>query len=175
MGARNSDDRMNNANGKTNMKSARHRKILEIIQEYPIETQDELIAKLREAGIEVTQATISRDIRDLKLVKIACDDGQNKYRYAVSTNDEARISAKYRNIIRETVIKVDYADNIVVLKTYSGMAQAAGAAVDGINWGDIVGCIAGDDTVFILVREREAAAELAEKFRSALRADTGRR
>ncbi len=125
---------MNNANGKTNMKSARHRKILEIIQEYPIETQDELIAKLREAGIEVTQATISRDIRDLKLVKIAC-----------------------------------------VLKTYSGMAQAAGAAVDGINWGDIVGCIAGDDTVFILVREREAAAELAEKFRSALRADTGRR
>ncbi|NLY68235.1 MAG: arginine repressor [Clostridiales bacterium] len=155
------------------MKSTRHRKILEIIQEYPIETQDELISKLREVGIAVTQATISRDIRDLKLVKIACDGGQNKYRYAVSTSDEARISAKYRNIIRETVVKVDYADNIVVLKTYPGMAQAAAAAIDGMNWGDIVGSIAGDDTIFVLVRERETALELADKFRSALRADVG--
>jgi len=164
---------MSNTHIRVNMKSTRHRKILEIIQEYPIETQDELISKLREVGIAVTQATISRDIRDLKLVKIACDGGQNKYRYAVSTSDEARISAKYRNIIRETVVKVDYADNIVVLKTYPGMAQAAAAAIDGMNWGDIVGSIAGDDTIFVLVRERETALELADKFRSALRADVG--
>lgn len=153
------------------MKINRHRKILEIIQKYSIETQDELIARLRESGIAVTQATISRDIRDLKLVKIACDDGENKYKYAVSSGEESRISAKYRNIIRETVIKVDSADNIVVLKTYPGMAQAAAAAIDGMSWGDIVGSIAGDDTIFVLMRERESALELAEKFRNALRAD----
>jgi transcriptional regulator of arginine metabolism len=153
------------------MKINRHRRILEIIQEYSIETQDELIGKLRESGIAVTQATISRDIRDLRLIKIAYDNGSSKYKYAVSSGEEARISAKYRNIIRETVIKVDSADNIVVLKTYSGMAQAAAAAIDGMNWGEVVGSLAGDDTIFVLMREREAALELADRFRNALRSD----
>lgn len=157
------------------MKNNRHRKILEIIQEYSVETQDELIDKLRSSGIEVTQATISRDIRDLKLIKIACEGGANKYKYAVSPGDDIRISAKYRNIIRETVVKIDSADNIVVLKTYSGMAQAAAAAVDGMNWGEIVGSIAGDDTIFVLMREREAALDFVDRFRSALRADVAER
>ena len=157
------------------MKINRHRKILEIIQENSVETQDDLIEKLREAGIAVTQATISRDIRDLKLIKIACDGGDNKYKYAVSSGDEVRISAKYRNIIRETVVKIDSADNIVVLKTYSGMAQAAAAAIDGMMWGEIVGSIAGDDTIFVLMREREAALDFVEKFRGALRADVAER
>ncbi len=153
------------------MKNNRHRKILEIINQYSVETQDELIAKLRGAGIDVTQATVSRDIRDLKLIKIACDGSTGKYKYAAAPGDDVRISAKYRNIIRETIVKVDSADNIVVLKTYSGMAQAAAAAIDGMSWGEIVGSIAGDDTIFVLMREREAALSFVEKLRSALRAD----
>ena len=152
------------------MKNSRHRKILEIISEYGVETQDELIERLRAFGIEVTQATISRDIRDLKLVKIAFGD-RYKYAVAVASGDDARISAKYHNIIRETVIKVDYAENIVVIKTYPGMAQAAAEAVDNMNWGETVGSVAGDNTIFILLREREAAANFARRFRSALNSD----
>ncbi len=149
------------------MKYKRHNKIIEIINEYNIETQDELIAKLKKAGFEVTQATVSRDIRDLKLVKVATED--HKYKYALSARDEMRISAKYRNIIRETVVKVDYANNFVVLKTYSGMAQAAAAAIDGMGWNEIVGTIAGDDNIFVLMRDVETALELVGKFRHILR------
>ncbi len=145
----------------------RHNKIIEIISEYNIETQDELITRLKEAGFNVTQATVSRDIRELKLIKVSTD--KNSYKYAVSSHDEMKISAKYVNIIRETVIGVDYANNFVVLKTYSGMAQAAAAAVDGMNWNEIVGCIAGDDNIFVLLRDVEAAIELVGKFRKILK------
>lgn len=149
------------------MKYKRHNKIIEIINEYNIETQDELIVKLKECGFEVTQATISRDIRDLKLVKVATNG--HSYKYALSTHDEMRISAKYRNIIRETVVKVDYANNFVVLKTYSGMAQAAAAAIDGMGWNEIVGTIAGDDNIFVLMRDLETALEFVSKFRRILK------
>ena len=145
------------------MKYRRHNKIIEIISKYDIETQDELIAKLREEGFDVTQATASRDIRDLKLIKISTEN--HHYKYAVSPHDDIHISAKYRNIMRETIIHVDSAENIIVLRTYSGMAQAAAAALDGMGWSEIVGTIAGDDTIFVLMRDKGAAAEFADRLK----------
>lgn len=143
------------------MKYKRQKKILELIAEYDIETQDDLIEKLRESGYDVTQATVSRDIRELKLVKTAMPD--RRYRYEVAQYEGIEISTKYRNIIKETVIKVDYVGNTVVLRTYTGMAQAAAAAVDGMGWDEIVGTLAGDDTIFILMRDTAAAIGFAEK------------
>ena len=143
------------------MKYKRQKKILELIAEYDIETQDDLIEKLRESGYDVTQATVSRDIRELKLVKTAMPD--RRYRYEVAQYEGIEISTKYRNIIKETVIKVDYVGNTVVLRTYTGMAQAAAAAVDGMGWDEIVGTLAGDDTMFILMRDAAAAIGFAEK------------
>ena len=143
------------------MKYKRQKKILELIAEYDIETQDDLIERLRESGYDVTQATVSRDIRELKLVKTAMPD--RLYRYEVAQYEGIEISTKYRNIIKETVIKVDYVGNTVVLRTYTGMAQAAAAAVDGMGWDEIVGTLAGDDTIFILMRDTAAAIGFAEK------------
>ena len=143
------------------MKYKRQKKILELIAEYDIETQDDLIERLRESGYDVTQATVSRDIRELKLVKTAMPD--RRYRYEVAQYEGIEISTKYRNIIKETVIKVDYVGNTVVLSTYTGMAQAAAAAVDGMGWDEIVGTLAGDDTIFILMRDTAAAIGFAEK------------
>ena len=145
------------------MKQKRHSKIIEIISKYDIDTQDELIARLRESGFDVTQATISRDIRELKLVKISTPD--RRYKYALSPHDDIHISAKYRNIMRETIIHVDYANNFVVLRTYAGMAQAAAAAIDGMGWNEIVGTIAGDDTIFVLMRDAGNAVEFAERLK----------
>lgn len=143
------------------MKYKRQKKILELIAEYDIETQDDLIERLRESGYDVTQATVSRDIRELKLVKTAMPD--RRYRYEVAQYEGIEISTKYRNIIKETVIKVDYVGNTVVLRTYTGMAQGAAAAVDGMGWDEIVGTLAGDDTIFILMRDTAAAIGFAEK------------
>ena len=143
------------------MKYKRQKKILELIAEYDIETQDDLIERLRESGYDVTQATVSRDIRELKLVKTAMPD--RRYRYEVAQYEGIEISTKYRNIIKETVIKVDYVGNTVVLRTYTGMAQAAAAAVDGMGWDEIVGTLAGDVTIFILMRDTAAAIGFAEK------------
>lgn len=143
------------------MKYKRQKKILELIAEYDIETQDDLIERLRESGYDVTQATVSRVIRELKLVKTAMPD--RRYRYEVAQYEGIEISTKYRNIIKETVIKVDYVGNTVVLRTYTGMAQAAAAAVDGMGWDEIVGTLAGDDTIFILMRDTAAAIGFAEK------------
>lgn len=149
------------------MKQKRHNKIIEIISKYDIDTQDELILRLSDAGFDVTQATVSRDIRDLKLVKISTPD--HKYKYALSRKENIHISAKYKNILRETIVRVDYTNVFVVLHTYSGMAQAAAAAVDGMGWEEIVGTIAGDDTIFILMRDNSAAVGFSEKLKQIIR------
>ncbi len=151
------------------MKRRRHNKIIEIITEFDIDTQDELLAKLREAGFDVTQATVSRDIRDLKLVKISTKD--HRYKYALSPHDDIHISTKYRNLIRETIVNVDHANNFVVLRTYSGMAQAAAAAVDGMGWSEILGTLAGDDTIFVMLKDNHAALELADRLKLISRND----
>ena len=149
------------------MKYKRHQKIIEIISENDIDTQDELINRLRIEGFDVTQATISRDIRDLKLVKILTEG--HKYKYAVSAHNEMHFSNKYISIIRETIIKVDYANNMIVLRTYSGMAQAAAAAIDGMGWDEIVGTLAGDDTIFVVMRDNETALELVSRIRQTVK------
>ncbi|MDD4772419.1 MAG: arginine repressor [Eubacteriales bacterium] len=151
------------------MKHKRQKKIIEIIASYDIETQDALIDKLRSCGFDVTQATVSRDIKELGLIKAAAKD--NKYRYAIPslpTQENNRISIKYRNIIREAIVRVDYAENIVVIKTYAGMAQAAAAAIDGFGWDDIVGCIAGDDTILIILRSADKSKEIYRRFQDTI-------
>ncbi len=152
------------------MKSDRHAKILEIIQKENIETQDELMLKLSENGYYATQATISRDINELGLIKVACgkDKKNSKYKYArnnISREHHApSLSVKYRNILSEAMIKIESAGNLVVLKTYSGMAQAAGAVIDSLGTPDIVGSIAGDDTVLIIMKTQKEAEEFTERI-----------
>ena len=137
------------------MKNKRQQKILELIDTYNIDTQEMMIDLLRKEGINATQTTISRDIRELRLTKIAC--GFGVYKYVVSSQEQHSHSAKYLNILRETVTAIDHAGNIVVVKTYAGMAQAAAAALDSMGWTEIIGSIAGDDTIMLVVRSADAA------------------
>lgn len=136
------------------MKHARQEKILQIITENTVETQEQLIEKLTEAGFNVTQATVSRDVRELKLTKISC--GFGVYKYVVSNKDAHSHSAKFLNMLKEMVTAVDHAGNLVVVKTYPGMAQAAAAALDSMEYPEIIGSIAGDDTVLLVIRSAEA-------------------
>ncbi len=145
------------------MKYNRQNEIISLISENEIETQEELLARLQDKGYIVTQATISRDIRELKLVKVAGADG--KYKYAIPHREETNISAKFRNLLVETVTGIDSANNIAVVKTCSGMAQGAALAIDSMGRDDIVGSVAGDDTIMIVMRTNEAAANLITDLR----------
>lgn len=144
------------------MKKERQKKIIEIIERYNVETQEELTSKLKDEGYNVTQATASRDIRELNLIKVSVDG--ISYKYAQSSKEDIKISVKYKNILKETLISADFACHTVVLKTYSGMAQAAAAAIDNMGWNEIVGSVAGDDTILIIMRSDESAKEFYSKF-----------
>ena len=144
------------------MKQARHQRILELIEERPVETQEELAALLRESGYHVTQATISRDIRELKLRKIAYEGGRQKY--AALTAGDAELSERIIRVFRDAVIKLDYSQNIVVIRTLNGMGMAVGFAIDSMESSDILGSIAGDDTVFCVARTHSQAAEFMQKL-----------
>ena len=148
------------------MKYKRHAEIINIINSYNVETQDELIEKLSEKGYEVTQATVSRDIRELNIIKIPT--GKNSFKYAIPKSDPIRYDEKYQNIVRETILSVDVACNTIVLKTLAGMAQAAAAAIDALGWNEVVGCIAGDDTIFVMMRSEDKAIEYLDSFRNIL-------
>ena len=145
------------------MKVNRHAKIVELVNKYDIETQEELADKLREEGFQITQATISRDIRDLKLTKVQSDGGRQKYVVMKATENVLR--DKYIRIMKDGFVSMDMAMNILVIKTVSGMAMAVGAAVDEMHWKEIVGCIAGDDTVMCAVRSVEDTIVVMEKIR----------
>lgn len=145
------------------MKSGRHSKILEIISEYPIETQDELLEMLSGEGYKVTQATISRDIKDLRLIKSLGDDG--KYRYSSADGNSADIRSNFSHLFISSVRNIDVAQNIVVIKTLSGMANAVCAALDTLGNDAIVGTLAGDDTIFIACRTNEQSFELSEELK----------
>ena len=132
------------------MKTARHAKIIEIINKYNIETQEELADKLNDAGFQVTQATGARDIRELKLMKIS-ENGERQ-RYVVFQNKEGWKSEKYIRVLRDGFVSMDMAQNILVIKTASGMAMAVALALDELHWNEIVGCVAGDDTVMCAIR-----------------------
>lgn len=140
------------------MKNLRQEKMIEFINKYDIETQDALLLKLREAGFDVTQATVSRDIKELKLVKVAT--GKGGYRYAERDEGSPNQEVKYLNIMKETIKSVKNANNLVVIKTFTGMAQAACAAVDSVYEKDVLGSIAGDDTIIIVSPSNDHAAEL---------------
>lgn len=149
------------------MKSRRHAKILELIAEKPIDTQEELLRQLNSAGFTVTQATVSRDIKELRLVKKLASNGQ--YRYATGHNDDKyNISFKFHAIFTESVNHVDHAQNIVVLKCYTGMASAACAAMDSMEWQGVVGTLAGDDTILIVMRDESSAIDLVKQLKNLL-------
>ena len=148
------------------MKRERHAKIIELIGQYAIETQEELADKLNEAGFRVTQATVSRDIRELKLTKMTIGGTQ---RYVVIQEHSRHMGEKYIGILREGFLSMDMAQNILVIKTVAGMAIAVGAALDALHWQEIVGCIAGDDTVFCAVRTVEDTPLLMDKLRKMMR------
>ena len=145
------------------MKIARHSKIIELIQQYDIETQEELAARLNAAGFKVTQATVSRDIRELKLMKVARHDGGSKY--TIMTAKDTPDSEKYIRVLREAFLSMDVAQNILVIKTSSGMANAAAAALDHMNLQEIVGSLAGDDTIACFIKTPEDTIAFMNKIR----------
>ncbi len=145
------------------MKTRRQAKILELIQRNDVETQEELSAYLVREGFQVTQATVSRDIRELKLTKIAMDNGKQKY--AVITDADSDMMEKYARVLREGFISMDLAKNIVVIKTVSGMAGAVCAAIDAMKFQEMVGSIAGDDTIICIIRDDEEAVKIMKKLR----------
>ena len=148
------------------MKTSRHAKILELIQKNDIETQEELSAQLEKEGYHVTQATVSRDIRELKLTKVALNSGRQKYVALNETSED--LTGKYTRVFREGFVSMDMAQNILIVKTVSGMAMAVAAAVDAMKWHEVVGCIAGDDTIMCAVRTVDDTVSLMGRLRKLL-------
>lgn len=144
------------------MKSDRHAKIVELIGKYDIETQEELAEKLNQSGYNVTQATVSRDIRELKLAKVQA--GEKRQKYALLKNDDG-MGDKYIRVLKDGFVSMDMAQNILVVKTVAGMAMAVAAAIDALKWHEVVGCIAGDDTIMCAIRSTEEAKFVMEKIR----------
>lgn len=148
-------------------KFKRHAKILEIVSNDTVYTQEQLLDRLQAEGFAVTQATVSRDIRELHLVKVQKPDGG--YAYAgVRSSDGADVSFRFHAIFREAVSKIDYAQNLIVVKCYTGMANAACAALDSIQWSGVVGTVAGDDTILIVARDDQAAQSLVSELHKLL-------
>lgn len=145
------------------MKTRRQAKILELIQQNNVETQEELSAYLEHEGYQVTQATVSRDIRELKLTKIATDNGRQKY--AVIADADTGMLEKYARVLREGYVSMDIAQNILVIKTVSGMASAVCAAIDAMKMNEVVGSIAGDDTLICIIRTNDDAVMTMKKLR----------
>lgn len=145
------------------MKYTRHAKMLEIIESKEIETQEELSEELRKLGLNVTQATVSRDIKELRLIKVLTKNG--KYKYATLQSQENVLSDRLVKIFKNSIVSIDYAGNIIVMKTLTGSAQAAAAAIDAVKLDDAVGTIAGDDTIFIVIRDESKMEENIEHFR----------
>ena len=145
------------------MKSERQKKILEIISRETIETQNQLIEALQRAGVRSTQATLSRDIRDMRLVKELGPKGNYRY-VAASKQETPDLDIRLKKIFKECVVSCDIAQNIIVIKTLSGCANAAAEAIDTTNFPDIVGTIAGDNTIFMAISSREAVPSLMEQF-----------
>lgn len=144
------------------MKKVRHQQIVDIINKYDIETQEELAGYLKDAGFLVTQATVSRDIRELKLSKVPAGNGKQKY--VVLKQDDAHMEDRFIRVLRDGFVSMDMAQNILVVRTVSGMAMAVAAAIDALHFKEVVGCIAGDDTIMIAVRTIEDTRMLMDKI-----------
>ena len=144
------------------LRAERHEKILELIARKEIETQEELCEELNRENYVVTQATISRDIRELKLTKIATNDGRQKY--ALMQPQPAGMNEKYLRVLKDGFLSMDMAQNILVIKTVSGMAMAVAAAIDAMHWSEVAGCIAGDDTIMCAVRSVDDTLRVMDKI-----------
>ena len=149
------------------MKILRHAKIKEIVEQQVIETQEELAESLRSHGIEVTQATVSRDIKELRLIKVPTGDG--RYRYAYPMEQSLLFSqSRMERMFRDSVVAIDYSENIIVLKTLPGGGQAVAATIDHAKWQEGIGTVAGDDDILVVVKPAQAAASVADRFRGLL-------
>lgn len=148
------------------MKKNRHQKIKELVEQFEIETQEELADRLKEAGYTVTQATVSRDIRELKLSKVPMGDGRQKY--TILVHSDHYLSDKYIRVLKDGFLSMDMAQNILVVKTVSGMAMAVAAAIDAMKLKEIVGSIAGDDTIMMAVRTVQDTQAVMDKIRNVL-------
>ena len=145
------------------MKTKRQTKMLELIKKHDIEKQEELSDYLQKEGYQVTQATVSRDIRELKLTKVAMSNGRQKYAALTEANED--LSEKYTRVFRDAFVSMDMAQNILVIKTVSGMAMAVAAAIDAMHLHEIVGCIAGDDTIMCAVRSVDDTIAVMSRLR----------
>ena len=150
------------------MKTKRQTKMLELIKKHDIETQEELSDYLQKEGYQVTQATVSRDIRELKLTKVAMSNGRQKYAALTEANED--LSEKYTRVFRDAFVSMDMAQNILVIKTVSGMAMAVAAAIDAMHLHEIVGCIAGDDTIMCAVRSVDDPIAVMSRLRKLVEA-----
>lgn len=149
------------------MKVSRQSKIIEIIENNVIETQEDLSQSLKDIGFHVTQATISRDIKELKLIKVMGNDGVQHYAPLkdISSIYNERVTA----VFKESVLTVDYVEHTIVLRTLPAMAQAAALAIDAMEWQEVVGTIAGDDTIFVMIRNKEFVSEIVGKFKKMMK------
>ena len=148
------------------MKRQRHVVVVDLINRYDIETQEELAAYLREEGFDVTQATVSRDIRELKLSKIATGNGRQKY--IIFRNDDSHLGDRFIRVLRDGFVYMSMAQNILVVKTVQGMAMAVAAAIDAMKFPEIVGCIAGDDTIMAAVKSVDDTMVVMDKINKIL-------
>ncbi|NCB41647.1 MAG: arginine repressor [Clostridia bacterium] len=145
------------------MRYARQNKILDLIRTYEVGTQEKLAKLLRTSGFKVTQATVSRDIRELQLVKAVSENGKSCY--AIPSKVEAPVSDRFKKILKETIQNIESAENIIVIKTLSGCANAAGEAIDTSDYPEIIGTIAGDNTMLVIVDKKENVPKLLETLR----------
>ncbi len=140
------------------MKNQRQRKILELIKAYNIETQEDLVAKLKNEGFDFTQATVSRDIKELGLIKVAADDSY-KY-FQVSESGQGDNHTRLMRYFLDSVINIDYSENLIVIKTLPGVANAIASCIDNIHWPEIIGTVAGDDTILLIIKPKEAITKV---------------
>ncbi|MGC5324429.1 transcriptional regulator AhrC/ArgR [Brevibacillus sp. SYSU BS000544] len=143
-------------------KGQRHIKIREIIGNNEIETQDELVDRLREAGYNVTQATVSRDIKELHLVKVPMTDG--RYKYSLPADQKFNPLQKIKRVLVDSFVGIDHADNLIVMKTMPGNANAIGALIDNLQWQEVMGTICGDDTILIICRSKDYSKDVVQRF-----------
>ncbi|MBC7342192.1 MAG: arginine repressor [Clostridia bacterium] len=144
------------------MKAARQRKIIELITQRPISTQERLTAELIEAGFEVSQATVSRDIKEMGLIKVMGRDGN--YYYACPNPEAPNPIIRLKRLFADSVLKIDTSDNLVVIKTLPGVAHAVASCIDGIGWPEIIGTVAGDDTILAVIKNRKLAKQIHSRF-----------
>jgi len=151
------------------MKRQRHEVVVDLINRYDIETQEELAAYLKQEGFDVTQATVSRDIRELKLSKVSTGNGKQKY--IIMKGEDGELGDKYIRVLRDGFVSMNMAQNILVIKTVQGMAMAVAAALDAMKLPEIVGCIAGDDTIFAAIRTTDDTRAVMDKLQEIINAN----